>query len=194
MKTIQIVGLGIIVLFYLAHYTKVFLQKRRGISTVQMGIGEKDHKTIKVEKYLGLSLTILLILEILSIVFVKNSMFGQRLVIVGIGMAFIGVIIFVVAMWTMRDSWRAGIPANDETELVNVGIYKLSRNPAFLGFDLLYIGILIAFFNPLLLVGTSFAIIMIHMQILEEEKFLKSRFQDKYVDYQKKVGRYFLVF
>lgn len=43
----------------------------------------------------------------------------------------------------MRDSWRAGISETDKTELVTEGIYQISRNPAFLGFDLLYIGILL---------------------------------------------------
>ena len=43
----------------------------------------------------------------------------------------------------MRDFWRAGISETDKTELVTEGIYQISRNPAFLGFDLLYIGILL---------------------------------------------------
>ena len=43
----------------------------------------------------------------------------------------------------MRDSWRAGISETDKTELVTEGIYQISRNPAFLRFDLLHIGILL---------------------------------------------------
>ncbi len=43
----------------------------------------------------------------------------------------------------MKDSWRAGIPDSDKTELVTTGIYKYSRNPAFLGFDLQYMGVLL---------------------------------------------------
>ena len=40
----------------------------------------------------------------------------------------------------MKDSWQAGIPDKDKTELVTTGIYRFSRNPAFLGFDLMYVG------------------------------------------------------
>ena len=43
----------------------------------------------------------------------------------------------------MRDFWRAGISETDKTELVTEGIYQISRNPAFLGFDVLYFGILL---------------------------------------------------
>lgn len=46
----------------------------------------------------------------------------------------------------MRDSWRVGVSKTDRTELVTSGIYQISRNPAFLGFDLLYIGILLKAF------------------------------------------------
>ena len=47
----------------------------------------------------------------------------------------------------MRDSWRAGIPERDGTELVTGGLYAFSRNPAFLGFDLMYLGVFLLFAN-----------------------------------------------
>ncbi|MEE3470168.1 MAG: hypothetical protein VZR24_05840 [Butyrivibrio hungatei] len=46
------------------------------------------------------------------------------------------------------------------------GIYNYSRNPAFLGFDLVYIGILLMFFNPVLLVISVFAMVMLHLYLL----------------------------
>lgn len=58
-----------------------------------------------------------------------------------------GDIVFVISVLTMKDSWRAGVSETDKTELVTDGIYQISRNPAFLGFDLVYIGILLMFFN-----------------------------------------------
>ena len=91
----------------------------------------------------------------------------------------------------MRDSWRAGVPENDKTELVTSGIYQISRNPAFLGFDLLYIGLLMMFFNWVLCVVSAFAIVMYHLQIVNvEEDFLLITFGDEYLKYKKKVCRY----
>ena len=57
-------------------------------------------------------------------------------------MAISGDMVFVISVWTMKDSWRAGVSKTDQTELVTDGIYQISRNPAFLGFDLVYVGIL----------------------------------------------------
>ena len=57
-------------------------------------------------------------------------------------LAISGDMVFVISVWTMKDSWRAGVSKTDQTELVTDGIYQISRNPAFLGFDLVYVGIL----------------------------------------------------
>ncbi len=94
-------------------------------------------------------------------------------------------------MIAMKDSWRAGIQSEEKTTLIKKGIYKISRNPAFLGFDLMYIGLLIMFFNIVHLIFVVVAITLLHLQILEEEKFLINTFSDEYIDYKKKVNRYF---
>ena len=102
-----------------------------------------------------------------------------------------GTAIFIIAVWTMRDSWRAGVSKTDKTELVTNGIYQISRNPAFLGFDLLYIGTLLMFFYWILCFLTVFAVIMYHLQIVNvEEDFLFATFGNEYLQYKKKVCRY----
>jgi len=71
----------------------------------------------------------------------------KGLIAAGLFFGIVGDIIFAVAVVTMRDSWRAGLARDDMTKMVSDGIYKYSRNPAFLGFDLVYIGIILMFFN-----------------------------------------------
>ena len=73
---------------------------------------------------------------------------------------------------------------------MTTGIYSISRNPAFLGFDLVYLGFLLMFFNPVLLVFTIFAVVMLHLQILQEEKFMADTFGSEYEKYRKHVFRY----
>ena len=78
-----------------------------------------------------------------------------------------------------------------KTDLVTTGIYSVSRNPAFLGFDLMYIGILFSFFNWYLCFATGFALVFFHLQIVNvEEDFLIETFGQEYIEYKKKVCRY----
>ena len=79
---------------------------------------------------------------------------------------------------------------NDKTEMITNGIYQVSRNPAFLGFDCVYTGLLLMFFNIPLLLFSVFAAIMLHLQILQEERYLQTVFSDNYVAYKSKVCRY----
>lgn len=133
----------------------------------------------------------IVVVEIISIIWnfrMHKSSSGW----IGIGIAALGVLIFIIAMVTMGDSWRAGIPAKDKTQLVTTGIYRISRNPAFLAFDLLYLGVLIAFFNYLHLIFVLYAVVMLHLQILQEETYLTHTFGEKYTEYQKRTGRYFI--
>ena len=74
--------------------------------------------------------------------------------------------------------------------MVTNGIYAFSRNPAFLGFDLMYFGVFLMYCNPLTGVFTAYAVMMLHLQILQEETYLTATFGAPYQDYRKKVSRY----
>ena len=108
----------------------------------------------------------------------------------GFCIGMVGDLIFLISVLCMKDSWRAGIPVKDKTELVTDGIYAFSRNPAFLGFDLQYIGVLLMFCNLLTGMFTVFAIVMLHLQILQEERYLTAAFGAEYLKYRHQVLRY----
>lgn len=76
----------------------------------------------------------------------------------------LGDIIFIVSVLTMKESWRAGVSYEEKTDLITDGIYQISRNPAFLGFDFVYVGIGFMFFNTALAVISFLAIFMFHLQ------------------------------
>ena len=91
----------------------------------------------------------------------------------------------------MKESWRAGVSYEEKTDLITDGIYQISRNPAFLGFDLVYTGMCFMFLNPVLVVISLLAIIMFHLQIkYVEEPFLKQEFKEQYLQYYQQVSRY----
>lgn len=190
MQRIHIAALIVMTAFYIAYFSKMLLQRRKGVQTDQIGRGRKPKGVLRTEMFMKIATYAIVPVEIVSIIW-NHRMWESAFGWVGIGVAAIGVLVFILAMWTMKDSWRAGIPEKDKTELVTAGIYQVSRNPAFLGFDLMYLGLLMAFFNMVHLVFVLYAMIMLHLQILQEEQFLSEVFGEKYHLYKQTTGRYF---
>lgn len=184
----RVLALLVLAVFYGIYLVKLGRQKRRGIQTMQVGRG-KDAQTHTVETLMGIATVGIIPAQLLSIGFVWSHLpAGVRFT--GFCVALLGDLIFLLSVLCMKDSWRAGIPDNDRTELVTGGIYAYSRNPAFLGFDLQYIGVLLMFCNLLTAVFTAFAITMLHLQILQEERYLTSAFGAEYLHYRRRVFRY----
>ena len=102
----------------------------------------------------------------------------------------LGVVFFIAGMLTMKGNWRAGVPEKKETSLVTTGIYSISRNPAFVGFDLMYLGIVVAFPNAWHACAAAFTAWLLHKQIKGEEEFLEKAFGKEYYEYKNKVRRY----
>ena len=186
---LRIAALFLLAVFYAAYFAKLLLQRRKGVKTDQIGKGRKPKKTLVIERLMKLATYAVVPAELVCIIW--NAGIRQNaLRWGGIAVAAMGVSVFVLAMKTMRDSWRAGISVTDQTELVTVGIYRFSRNPAFLGFDLLYLGLLLAFFHPAHLAFALFAVVMLHLQILQEERFLIDTFGESYLRYRTHTRRY----
>lgn len=186
-----VIGIILLVGFYGSYLSKMFIQRKQGIQTDVMGKGSKPRKTFIIEVCLKTVTYLLVIVQLLSL-FMIDQLFDLKywIEILGCIISFLGICFFMIAIITMKDSWRAGVDHNQETTLIKRGIFKYSRNPAFLGFDLFYLGFLILFFNLYLLFVTLVAIILLHLQILEEEKFLPTVFGKEYVDYQGITNRY----
>ena len=143
-----------------------------------------------IEVTLKISTYVLPIIQLISILwYIGTAHIALR--IIGCVINAVGVLTFIMSVLQMKDSWRAGVQREDKTNLVTTGIYSISRNPAFLGFDLMYIGILFAFFNWFLCFATSFVLVFFHLQIVNvEEEFLIDAFGEEYIQYKKKVCRY----
>ena len=185
----QITAVIILLAFYGCYFGKMLMQRKKGIKTDQIGKG-KTGMVKRVELTMKTATLLVPAVEVISIIGNITALpLGIRGI--GAGVAGVGDVVFILSVWTMKDSWRAGVSETDKTELVTNGIYKISRNPAFLGFDLVYVGILMMFFNWILLAVSLFAIIMFHLQIVNvEEDFLLISFGQEYVEYRKMVHRY----
>lgn len=185
----QIVGIIILAAFYGCYFLKMISQKKKGIQTDQIGKG-KTGFVKGIEVTMKIASFLVPVAEIVSIA-LNKTFFSNFIRIIGVCIGAVGVGIFIISVMTMRDSWRAGVSETDKTELVTAGIYRISRNPAFLGFDLVYIGVLLMFFNWVLFAVSVFAMLMFHLQIVNvEEDFLLTAFGDEYLAYRKTVNRY----
>ena len=184
----RISALIVMALFYGIYLVKQWRQKRRGIRTIQIG-RRKDTQTHTVETLMGVATVGIVPAQLLSVGFEWSHLpAGARFTGFCVGM--IGDLVFLAAVLCMKDSWRAGIPDRDKTALVTGGIYRYSRNPAFLGFYLQYVGVMLLYCNLLTAGFTVFAITMLHLQILQEERYLTAAFGEEYLTYRRKVFRY----
>lgn len=185
----QISAIMILLAFYGCYFAKMLSQRKKGIQTDQIGKGKTGFVKF-VEITMKIATYTVPAAEVVSII-LGTTKFPVGVRIVGVCVGATGAAVFIISVLTMRDSWRAGVSETDKTDLVTEGIYQFSRNPAFLGFDLVYIGICLMFFNYILFVVSLFAMLMFHLQIVNvEEDFLMKAFGDEYVDYRKKVHRY----
>lgn len=187
---IQIIAVAILLVFYGCYFGKMFFQRQKGIQTDQMGKGKVG--IVKVIELTMKVATIAVLVVELGSIYKNTSGLPVGFRVTGMVFGVLGDVVFILAVITMRDSWRAGVSERDRTELVTNGIYQISRNPAFLGFDLVYIGIMMLFFNWVLFWASVFAMLMLHLQIVNvEEPFLITTFGEQYIEYRKKVNRYF---
>ena len=184
----RLLALFVLAVFYGIYLIKQWRQKRRGIQTMQIGRG-KEAQTHTVETLMGIATVGIIPAQLLSIAFGWSHLPANAR-FTGFCIGMVGDLIFLISVLCMKDSWRAGIPEEYRTELVTEGIYSFSRNPAFLGFDLQYIGLLLMFCNLLTGMFSVFAITMLHLQILQEERYLTAAFGPEYLQYRRHVLRY----
>ena len=90
----------------------------------------------------------------------------------------------------LGDSWRVGVIEEQETELIERGVYRFSRNPYFLAYLLMFAGYTTLLKSPLLLILSLIGFGMIHNMILREERYLAKIHAVNYERYRHRVPRY----
>ena len=185
----RILAIAILLAFYGCYFGKALSQRKKGIATDQMGKG-KTGFVKAVEVTMKAASIAVPAVELVSI-FLGTTALPDGVRLLGAFAGFAGVGVFAASIVAMKDNWRAGVPKAGQTQLVTDGIYRISRNPAFLGFDLVYLGLALMFFNWVLFEVSLFAGIMFHLQIVNvEEEFLLSAFGGEYQAYRQRVCRY----
>ncbi|MDP4092663.1 MAG: isoprenylcysteine carboxylmethyltransferase family protein [Bacillota bacterium] len=200
MDVINILSLSIFLVFFISYLLKlIILNRKNGIKANVLGKGGKSKDINKAELFVKITtFTWGALWFILSIMGSKvNGIIGlitntYLLRYIGVAFLAIGCFLFIIAMVSMKTSWRVGIDKKTHSSLVTNGIYKYSRNPAFVGFDTMFLGFSLTNLSLLTLIVTVLNIIAIHRLIIQEEQHLYSIFGDGYAEYKAKTPRYFL--
>ena len=141
MNAAQICGFILWAVFYGSYLAKLYMGKKKGISVSRMGIGEKALRTRIIEIFLLFFTYMMAAIQLLSVFFYQKwermlTAGRSRSVQTGVEwlgtvIAAAGVLFFLLAISRMKENWRAGIDESQDTSMVTEGIYRISRNPAF---------------------------------------------------------------
>ena len=101
---------------------------------------------------------------------------------VGLFIYLLGVVIGTIAMY---DFFTTAVD-----KLVTKGVYRISRNPMYLGMFLIYIGIGIACVSWLFLLLTMLFVISSHILVITEERFCLNTYGKSYRKYVNRTPRW----
>jgi protein-S-isoprenylcysteine O-methyltransferase Ste14 len=101
----------------------------------------------------------------------------------------VGFFFTILSLINLGKSTRLGLP-NENTTFIEKGLYRFSRNPMYVGFNLFTISSVLINANLLVLIFSLYSTVIYHFIIKGEESFLEKRFGDVYIKYKNKVRRY----
>lgn len=111
----------------------------------------------------------------------------------GFFLFYFGLLTCIWAKVVMKKSW--GIPSQLDVQrqkkLIVQGPFKISRNPIYLGIIIALLGYSIALRSMLLPIIVGLAIWYFNRAINKEEKLLENNFGKSYIQYKKRVPRFF---
>ena len=128
---------------------------------------------------------------LLSVVFPVDFLpIGLRLVL-GVPLIGLGILGMSSAFNAIRRAGTSVDPYEPTTRIVTDGPYRLTRNPIYLSFAIIYLGIA-------LLLGAAWALLLLPIAlviidrgvIVREEKYLERKFWEQYLRYKAQVRRW----
>jgi protein-S-isoprenylcysteine O-methyltransferase Ste14 len=112
-------------------------------------------------------------------------------VTIGWGIAAIGIGLMGLAAFEMARARTTVIPRRSASRLVTTGVFRLSRNPIYLGDSLVLLGACLFWSSPLgLAVVPAFIFIITRRFIRAEEAALAQQFGPQYADWCAQVRRW----
>ena len=170
--------------------------KTTGVNPYKLGKSESAHDYIGILFRLSMLAVALVVIlfaflpglyeYLVPISYLSNS----TLSIIGQILLVIAVVWVLIAQIHMQKSWRIGIDEDVRTELIQTGLFKLSRNPIFLGMRAMLFGLFLVLPSAASLAILVAGDLLIQIQVRLEEEFLTRAHGQSYLAYQKQVRRW----
>jgi protein-S-isoprenylcysteine O-methyltransferase Ste14 len=109
---------------------------------------------------------------------------------IGLALLVLSLVWTAIAQLQMGKSWRVGIDRKNRTELVENGLFKISRNPIFLGMRVALLGFFLTLPNAVTLLALVLGDVLMQIQVRLEEEFLRSAHGERYERYCRDVRRW----
>jgi protein-S-isoprenylcysteine O-methyltransferase Ste14 len=167
-----------------------------GINPYRLNAGDSLHRQLGVFYRV---ITISIVITVLIYSFFPNIysyltpiqwIQSESLTHAGIAILLFSLVWVLAAQAYMGQSWRIGIDTENETTLVTHGIFKISRNPIFLGMRLNLLGFFLILPNAVTLLLWILGDVIIQLQVLIEEAFLQQQLGQSYAVYCQQVRRW----
>lgn len=110
----------------------------------------------------------------------------------------LGALLFVLGIALLTSGSRAlakagtpVVPSEPTKTIVTSGPYRFTRNPLYLGFTLIYLGVTFGFNSTAALILLVPTLLVIERGVIHrEERYLERKFGEQYTSYKKKVRRW----
>ncbi|HEY7544047.1 MAG TPA: isoprenylcysteine carboxylmethyltransferase family protein [Blastocatellia bacterium] len=187
----------LIILFLTAFlWRSIVVWKKTGVNPYKLGRSQSAHDLVG----FLFRFTFITLAAVIAVFCFSSEAYQYLTPIVWLqksALAWIGLVLLVISLvWIliaqaqMRESWRIGIDREIKTALVHRGVFRVSRNPIFLGMRVMMVGFFLTLPNAvtlaLLLVGDA----LIQIQVRLEEEHLARMHGEAYCEYQRKTRRW----
>ncbi len=112
------------------------------------------------------------------------------LVVSGVVLLLVAFVWILIAQKQMGDSWRIGIDHELKTQLVSEGVFKISRNPIFLGMHINLLGLFLILPNAVTLTVLVLGDALMQIQVRLEEEYLTRTHGQNYEQYRRQTRRW----
>jgi protein-S-isoprenylcysteine O-methyltransferase Ste14 len=186
-----------VIYFSVAFFWRSYLiWKRTGINPYTLGKSESAHDFVgQVFRLTAAASIVVVVLYAFSgswYYYLGPIAWLQHPVItfVGLGLLLLSLLWIVVAQIQMGNAWRIGIDQHNQTQLIQGGLFKASRNPIFLGMRVNLLGFFLVLPNAVTLAIFVLGDVLMQIQVRLEEEYLTQVHGESYRTYRDRTRRW----